>query len=59
MEKKAYLTSGAGITGYQHVEIENRPISISTHKTQIQVDQRPQHKTSHSEPYRRESGKYT
>ena len=29
------------------------------HKTQVQMDQRPQHKTSDTEPYRRESGKYT
>ena len=25
------------------------------HKTQVQMDQRPQHKASHTEPYRRES----
>ena len=29
------------------------------HKTQVQMDQRPQHKASYTEPYRRESGKYT
>ena len=29
------------------------------HKAQVQMDQRPQHKASHIEPYRRESGKYT
>ena len=38
---------------------ENRPISITMHKAQVQMDQRPQHKASHTEPYRRESGKYT
>ena len=33
--------------------------NITMHKTQIQMDQRPQHKASHTEPHRRESGKYT
>ena len=28
------------------------------HKTQVQMDQRPQHKASHTEPYRRKSGNH-
>ena len=40
-----------------HKRIPIDPGSISLHKTQVQVDQRPQHKSSYSEPDRRESGK--
>ena len=36
----------------------NRSIFIILHKTQVQVDQRPQHKTRYTEPDRRESGEY-
>ena len=36
---------------------ENRCISIAMNKTQMQVDQRPQHKANYTEPDRRESGK--
>jgi hypothetical protein len=31
-------------------------ISIALHKTQVQVDQRPQHKTRYTKSDRRESG---
>ena len=29
------------------------------HKTEVQMDQRPQHKANHTEPHRTESEKYT
>ena len=34
---------------------ENRPISITMHKTQVQMNQRFQHKVNHTEPHRREN----
>jgi hypothetical protein len=34
----------------------NRSLSITLHKTQVQVDQEPQHKTRHSKSNREESG---
>ena len=37
-------------------KIANRSILIILHKTQVQVDQRPQHKTGYSKTNRRESG---
>ena len=36
----------------------NRPISITLHKAQDQVDQIPQNKTRHAEPDGRESEQY-
>ena len=48
-------TNGAGITEYQHVESS---ISTDMHKTQVHVDQRPPHKSSYTEPDRRDSEKY-
>ena len=45
------------MTGRWHVEESNRSISIALHKTQVQVDQKPQHKFSYTEANRRESGK--
>ena len=36
----------------------NRYIFTPMQKTQVQVDQRPQHKSSYTEPDRREGGKY-
>ena len=33
----------------------NRSISISMHKTQAKVDQRPQHKSRYTEPDRRKN----
>jgi hypothetical protein len=36
---------------------ENRYIFVTLHKTQVQVDQGPQHKTRHTKSNRRESGK--
>jgi len=38
-------------------ENENRSISIILHEAQVQVDQRPQHKTRYTYSNRRESGK--
>ena len=35
----------------------NRFISISMHKSQVQMDQKPLHKFNHTEPHRKESGK--
>ena len=51
---KAYLTNGAAITGYQHKN-KNRSVSITMNRTQVQMDQRPQHKANHTEPHRGES----
>ena len=52
--KKASSTNGAGITGCQPVENENR--SITMHKTQVKMDWRPQYKSDYTEPDRGESG---
>ena len=58
MEKGKHLQiNGAGITGWQHVEDCNRSISITIHKTQIQMDHVPQHKFSYIETDGRENGK--
>jgi hypothetical protein len=57
MEKgNASSIKGAGLTGCLPVEDANRSISITLHKTQVQVDQRPQHKTGYTKSDRRESG---
>lgn len=55
--KKASSTNGAGQTGWLYVE-ENpsRSIIITLHKSQRQMDQRPQHKIRYTEPDRREIG---
>jgi hypothetical protein len=37
--------------------MKHRPIFVTLHKAQVQVDQEPQHKTGYSESNRRESGK--
>ena len=59
-KKKAYLTNGAGkLYINKQKNEENRAISIIMHKTQVQMNQRPQHKTNYTESHRRESGKYT
>ena len=55
-EKKASSLSAAGLVGcLQKNEI--RPIFVTLHKAQVQVDQGPQHKTRYTESNRRESGK--
>ena len=51
---KASSINGAGS---QYVENENRPLFVTLYKTQVYVDQGPQHKTRYTEFYRRESGK--
>ena len=56
-KKEASSTNGSGITGCQYIEDTNKSISITLHKTQVQVDQRTQHKSSYTEAIRRESGK--
>jgi hypothetical protein len=56
-KKRAFLTSGAGSTGSQHVE---KCKSIHCYLlAQVQVDQGPPHKTSYTETYRGESGEET
>ena len=37
---------------------ENRSLSIDMHKTEVQMNQTPQHKTKHTEPHRGENEKY-
>jgi hypothetical protein len=56
-KKKASLIDDAGLTGCLNVENENRPIFVTLHKAQIQVDQGPQYKTRYTESSRRGSGK--
>jgi hypothetical protein len=54
---KVFSTNDASLTVCLHGE-ECKYIYITLHKTQVQVDQRPQHKIGYTEPNRRESGKY-
>ena len=55
MEKeKASSTNDTGLTGCQNA---NQFIFIILYKTQIQVDQRSQHKSRYTEHDRKESGK--
>jgi hypothetical protein len=49
-------TNVAGLTGCLHMKNANTPIYISLNKTQVQVDQSPQHKTGHSKSSKKESG---
>jgi hypothetical protein len=58
IKKKASSTNGAGLTGCCTNKNANRSIFITMHKTQVQVDQNPQHKTRHTEPDRRKSEEY-
>ena len=51
-KQKASATNGAGLTRLGHI---NRSISITLHKSPVQVDQRSQHKTSENKSDRRES----
>jgi hypothetical protein len=54
MEKnKASLINSDALTGGQHVEESKSNNTL--HKTQVQVDQRPQHKTRCAESDRREN----
>ena len=43
-KQKASSIKGAGLTGGLYVENENRPIFITLHIAQVQVDERPQPK---------------
>ena len=56
-KKKAFSINGAGLTGSQYIEKENRSIFVTLHKTQVQVDQGPPHKTRYTESNRRENEK--
>ena len=56
-KKTAFLTSGAGSIGSQHVEECKLIHSYLLYKAQVQVDQGPPHKTRYAEYNRRESGK--
>jgi hypothetical protein len=41
---RTFSTIGAGLTRCMHVEVANSSIFITLHKTQVQMDQKPQHK---------------
>ena len=57
-KKKASSINGAGLTGNLYIgNNENRSVFVTFHKTQVQADQGPQHKTSYTESNRREIGK--
>ena len=47
-KKKAASTNGAGITTCRRMQ-KDPYLSIPMHKTQVQMDQRPQHKSRHTE----------
>lgn len=55
-KKEASSTSGAGLSGCLHVENANRSISFILHKPQVHADRKPQHKTTYTDPDRREHG---
>ena len=55
-KEKHLQQMGAVLIGYLHVE-EYKYISITLHKTQVQQDQRPHHKSGHTKSNRREIGK--
>ena len=57
MKKKASSINGADLTGCLYQKNENRPIFVTLYKAQVQVDQRPQHKTGYTESNRKESEK--
>ena len=50
--------AGTEIRETTPLTIAKNTISITMHKIQVLMDQRPQHKVSYTEPHRR-SGKYT
>jgi hypothetical protein len=52
-KKKASSTNGAGLTACRRIQINSY---LSFEKTQVQVDQRPQHKAGSSKSDIRESG---
>jgi hypothetical protein len=56
-KKKAPSTNGTGLNGCLHVE-ECKEIHIyHPVQTQVQVDQRPHHKTRYTKTNRRKNGK--
>ena len=52
---KSASSTNVSLTGCLHVENENRLISISLHKTQVQVYQIPQHETGYMKSEKRVS----
>ena len=56
-KKKVSSINGAGLTGCLYIENENRPLFVTLHKAQVQVDQGPQHKTRYTETCREKVGK--
>ena len=54
-KKTASLTNGVGKTGCLHVEECKMIYNYHLHKTQVQVNSRPQHKMRSIEPGRRET----
>lgn len=54
-EKESISTNGVGLTGFLHIKA-CKQTCIYHNRTQVQVDQRPQHKTGHTKSNRRESG---
>jgi hypothetical protein len=55
-KKKASSVNSAGLIGCiwkNEKKNENRPIFVTLHKAQVQVDRGPQQKTRHSESNRR------
>lgn len=55
-EKKASSTKGAGQAGCQHAAECKFIHTITLHKTQVQVNQRPQHNNRYTEHNRRKCG---
>ena len=49
MEKRSVFV----LHGCRPVENENRSISITMHKTQVQMDQKTQDKTNHTKPHKK------
>jgi hypothetical protein len=54
-KKKTSSINGAGLTGCLPVKNANGSIVITLHKTQVQVDQRPEHKTGYTKSDRSQS----
>lgn len=52
-KKENLLNKGASLTRCGKWKNPNRSVSIALHKTQVQVNQRPQQKTRYTEPGRK------
>ena len=55
-KKKTSSTNDVGITDCQHAKNGDRSISMPMYKIQVQTDQRPQHKSSQTEPVKEKVG---